>query len=245
MKGRGSIPNDGSNQREQSFPWPLRIQIAGVSSLDEALFCRSVGVDALGFTLSIASGMHDGLTAGKARAIIEHLPPDIVPIVITYLQRADRAGRLVNEVRARAVQFHGGFPADELERFRVHCPDVKVIGVVTVSGRRVLERAAEFRPPLWDALLLDSFDPETGRIGATGITHDWSISGRIVENSPVPVILAGGLNPANVAQAIFAVRPHGVDAHTGVENPDGSRSLGKIRAFAAAALDALGTAGRR
>jgi phosphoribosylanthranilate isomerase len=245
LKRRGSIPKDDSNQREQSFPWPPRIQIAGVSSLDEALFCRSVGVDTLGFTLSIPSGIHDGLTAGKAREIIEHLPPDIVPVVITYLQRADRAGRLVSEVRARAVQFHGGLPADEVERFRARCPDVKIIGVVTVSGERVLERAAEFRPPLWDALLLDSFDPGTGRIGATGITHDWSISARIVENSLVPVILAGGLNPGNVAQAIFTVRPHGVDAHTGVENSDGSRSFEKIRAFAAAALDALGTVGRR
>lgn len=244
LKRRGSIQNDGSNQREQSLPWPPKVQIAGVSSLDEALFCRSVGVDAVGFTLSIPSGIHDGLTEGKARAIIERLPRDIVPVLITYIRRADRAGRLAREMRAQAVQFHGGIPADEVERFRAQCPDVKVVGVVTVSGERVLEQAAEFRPPLWDALLLDSYDPETGRIGATGITHDWFISARIVENSPVPVILAGGLNPGNVAEAISVARPHGVDAHTGVENPDGSRCFEKIRAFAAAALDALETVGR-
>jgi phosphoribosylanthranilate isomerase len=114
-----------------------------------------------------------------------------------------------------------------------------------VEGEQVLERAAEFRPPLWDALLLDSLDPGTGRIGATGITHDWSISARIVRTSLVPVILAGGLNPRNVAQAIYTVRPHGVDAHTGVENLDGSRSFEKIRMFATAALDALESIGRR
>ena len=202
-------------------------------------------MDALGFTLSIPSGIHDGLTVGRARGIIEHLPVDILPVVITYLQSAEQAWRLVREVRGRAVQFHGGFAAGEVERFRAHCPGVKVIGVVTVEGEQVLERAAEFRPPLWDALLLDSLDPGTGRIGATGITHDWSISARIVRTSLVPVILAGGLNPRNVAQAIYTVRPHGVDAHTGVENLDGSRSFEKIRMFATAVLDALESIGRR
>jgi phosphoribosylanthranilate isomerase len=245
LKAERTIVRNGSNHRSHSFPWPPRIQVAGVSSLEEALFCRSVGVDALGFTLSIPSGIHDGLTVGTARVIIEHLPVDIVPVVITYLQSAQQACGLVHEVRGKAVQFHGGIDADELERFRADCPGVKVIGVVTVSGEQVLEQAAEFRPPLWDALLLDSFDPGTGRIGATGITHDWSLSAKIVRNSLVPVILAGGLNPRNVAKAIFTVRPHGVDTHTGVENLDGSRSFEKIRMFATAALDALESIGRR
>ncbi|MEJ2716008.1 MAG: phosphoribosylanthranilate isomerase [Deltaproteobacteria bacterium] len=204
-----------------------------------------MGVDALGFTLSIPGGIHDGLTEGRARAIIEHLPSGILPVVITYLQSAEQASRLVNEVRGRAVQFHGGLAADEVECFRAQCPGVKVIGVVTVAGEQSLERAAEFRPPLWDALLLDSLDPHTGRIGAPGRTHDWSISARIVENSLVPVILAGGLNPTNVGQAILKVRPHGVDAHTGVENLDGSRSFEKIRMFATAALDAMEPPARR
>ncbi len=76
-----------------------------------------------------------------------------------------------------------------------------------------------------DAIILDTYDPETGRGGATGKTHDWDLSRAIVEAVAAPVILAGGLTPANVAEAVRRVRPWGVDVHTGVEEPDGTRSL--------------------
>ena len=78
-----------------------------------------------------------------------------------------------------------------------------------------------------------------GRRGATGKTHDWRISRAVVEAVRVPVILAGGLNPDNVAEAVRAVRPWAVDVHTGVENADGSRSLSLARAFVANAKTVL------
>ena len=82
-------------------------------------------------------------------------------------------------------------------------------------------------------------DPITGRLGATGITHDWSLSSKIVNAASVPVILAGGLKPDNVVEAILTVMPAGVDTHTGIEDSDGSRNFAKIKAFAQAALDAF------
>ncbi len=222
-----------------SFPWPPRIQVAGVSSLEEALSCRSVRVDALGFTLEVPGGVHDGLTRQRARHIIDRLPPDVLTVVITYLDIAEEAGRLVREVRGAAVQFHGGITEDELEAFRKECPGVRTIGCVTVAGEDAVQHAGRFRPPLWDAIILDSLDPLTGRKGATGLTHDWSVSAVIAKKSPLPVILAGGLTPENVAQAIRSVRPHGVDAHTGLENTDGTRNFDKIKSFAEAALEAF------
>ena len=82
-----------------------------------------------------------------------------------------------------------------------------------------------------DALILDTYDPESGKGGATGKTHDWQISRAIVDAVAVPVILAGGLTPDNVEAAIAQVQPWGVDVHTGIEDPDGSRNLEKIRSF--------------
>ena len=79
--------------------------------------------------------------------------------------------------------------------------------------------------------ITDTFDPATGASGATGKTHDWTVSRKLVELSPKPVILAGGLNPSNVYEAIRIVRPAGVDVHTGVEDSSGRKSRSLIEAF--------------
>ncbi len=219
--------------------WPPRIQVAGVSSLDEALFCAQVGVDSVGFTLGLPDGPHDNLTRERAQAIIARLPGHLLPVVITYLTSATEASHLVACLRARAVQFHGGITEDELRLFRSMSPGVKTIGLVTVAGPGAASNAAQFKPPFWDAIILDSYDPRTGRTGATGRTHDWAISAEIARRSSLPIMLAGGLNPDNVADAIRTVRPDGVDAHTGLEDLDGTRNFDKIRRFARAARNAL------
>ena len=87
------------------------------------------------------------------------------------------------------------------------------------------------------ANILDSVDPDTGRLGATGLVHDWALSRRIVRQSRLPVLLAGGLTPENVAEAISVVGPWGVDVHTGVEI-DGRLSRDRLTRFVAAARGA-------
>lgn len=223
-----------------NFPyrWPPRIQIAGVSSLAEALFCREVGIDAVGFTLELPSGPHDGLTTDRAASVIRRLPAGLLPVIITYVNTARAACNLIAHTGGRAIQFHGGISEAEIRTFRELCPQVKTIGRVTVTDAESIPAAESFKPPLWDAIILDSLDPATGKIGATGRVHDWSVSARIVRAASVPVILAGGLNPKNIREAILTVRPHGVDAHTGVEDPDGTRNFEKIRVFAVEALAA-------
>jgi phosphoribosylanthranilate isomerase len=74
-----------------------------------------------------------------------------------------------------------------------------------------------------DIFITDTYDPSTGASGATGKTHDWNISRRLIEISPKPVILAGGLNPSNVREAILATNPAGVDVHTGIESANGRK----------------------
>jgi phosphoribosylanthranilate isomerase len=103
---------------------------------------------------------------------------------------------------------------------------------------------AESLAPLVDAFITDTFDPITGATGATGKTHNWAISRALVEHAPKPVILAGGLTPGNVAQAICTVRPWGVDCHTGVEGRDGRKDYTLVRAFVMEAEKAFGKPGR-
>ncbi len=208
----------------------VRVQIAGVSSLEEALAAERAGADALGFTVRLPTGVHDGLTEAKARGIVAALPPFIASVAITYVDTARAAVDLCRYLGVGALQLHGPFPTQELPLIRAALPHLKLIGVVHVTGPEALAQARGLERRV-DALILDTYDPATGRHGATGMTHDWSISRQIVAQVRAPVILAGGLTPDNVAAAIRAVQPWAVDVHTGVEDADGTRNLAKLRAF--------------
>jgi len=94
---------------------------------------------------------------------------------------------------------------------------------------------AQAYSPVCDAFITDTFDPSTGASGATGRVHDWRVSAELVRSCLRPVILAGGLNPANVREAILSVCPAAVDVHTGVETSDGSKDPELVRAFVRAA----------
>ncbi len=214
----------------------VRIQIAGVSTLEEAQQLVDIGVDALGFTVRLPHGLHDDLTEAKARSIIAALPPFASTVAITYIDNARAAVELSRYLGVTALQLHGEFPIADLEMLRAAMPHLKLLRAVHVTGQEALAKARSVGRRV-DALILDTFDAATGRAGATGLTHDWSISRQIVESARVPVILAGGLNPNNVAEAIGVVRPWGVDVHTGIEDSDGRRNPEKLRAFVAAVRD--------
>jgi phosphoribosylanthranilate isomerase len=208
----------------------VRVQIAGVSTLEEALECERCGVDALGFTVRLPTGVHDGLTEAKARSIVAALPPFIATVAITYVDNARETVDLCRYLGVDTLQLHGEFPTQDLPLVKVGLPNLKVIRAVHVTGREALAKARSLERHA-DAIILDTYDAASGRHGATGKTHDWSLSRQIVEQSRVPVILAGGLTPDNVEEAIKTVRPWAVDVHTGVENEDGTRSFEKIREF--------------
>ncbi len=215
----------------------MRVQIAGVSTLEDALMAERAGADALGFTVRLPHGVHDGLTEAKARGIIAALPPFITSVAITYVDNAREAADLCRYLGAGALQLHGPFPTQELPLIKAALPHLKIIRAVHVTGPEAIAQARALERRV-DALILDTYDPATDRGGATGKVHDWAISRQIVERLRVPVILAGGLTPDNVAEAIRLVRPWAVDVHTGVEDADGTRNDDKVRAFVAKAKSA-------
>ena len=217
-----------------SPPRIVRVQIAGVSTLEEAEAAEQAGVDALGFTVRLPGGIHDGLTEGKARGIIAALPAFLTSVAITYVDNAREAVDLCRFLGVGALQLHGQFPRQELPLVRAALPHLKIIRVVHVVGPDAVRMARSVERDV-DALILDTYDSATGKAGATGKVHDWAISQEVVRSVRTPVILAGGLNPANVAAAVRAVGPWAVDVHTGVEDADGRRNLSKLRDFVRAA----------
>ena len=217
------------------------VQIAGVIDAAEAAMLVRAGVDALGFPFRLAVHRED-LTEADAAAIVRALPPPCAAVLISYLDRAAAISALCRELGVRAVQLHGEVALAELRALRGLDPALTIWKSLVVrpgGGDELAAAAAAYRPYV-DAFLTDTYDPATGATGATGKTHDWSVSRRLVEIAGRPVILAGGLNPGNVAAAIHAVRPAGVDSHTGVEGADGRKDERLVRAFVETARAAFG-----
>ncbi len=119
----------------------VRVQIAGVSTLEDALVAERAGADALGFTVRLPHGVHDGLTEAKARGIIAALPPFITSVAITYVDNAREAADLCRYLGAGALQLHGPFPTQELPLIKAALPHLKIIRAVHVTGPEAIAQA--------------------------------------------------------------------------------------------------------
>ncbi len=182
------------------------------------------GVPFLGFPLVLGYHRED-LSVDAAAAIVAMFGHRATFFLITYLNRAREIIDLCRQLDVGMVQLHGETSLSELRRLRRKAPGLRIIKSLIVRGDNADALAAETSRfgPLVDAFITDIFDPVTGASGATGKTHDWSISQHLVRYSPKPVILAGGLNAENVRDAILTVCPAGVDVHTGIEGGDGRK----------------------
>jgi len=216
------------------------IQIAGVKDRCEAELLIEAGVDWLGFPLRLPVHKED-LTEDEAAEVIRRLPPEHPGVLITYLDSARDIVALCRKLGARHVQIHGDIASTELLLLHELVPELFIVKGLIVRDEDVQALLSTmYECANWvHAFITDTYDSETGACGATGKTHDWSVSRRLVEESPRAVILAGGLTPDNVRQAVLQVRPSGVDAHTGVEGPDGRKDIARVRRFVAEARSAF------
>jgi phosphoribosylanthranilate isomerase len=216
------------------------IQVAGIRSPQEAEMLIQCGVDYLGFPFRLDYHNED-ISEIEAAQIVSNLPSSVTAVVITYLNRAEEVINLLQTLGASAVQLHGNFSLEEINKLKSEMPELQVIKSLIIGKDPfsiLLDRVGEFEP-LVDAFITDTYDPLTGASGATGQTHDWEISRKIVRISPKPVILAGGLTPENVKEAILKVKPAGVDVHTGVEDSEGYKDKDRLVKFVSEAREAF------
>ena len=212
------------------------IHVAGVIDAAEARLLIDCGVRHVGFPLALDFHEED-LRVPEAAGIVADLAGLATFFLITYLDTARAIVELCRALRVATVQLHGPIDVGELDKLRREWPALSVIKSLIVRGDNLeaLADEAACLAPFVDTFITDTFDPATGACGATGKTHDWTISRRLVDRCPRPVILAGGLDPDNVRAAISAVRPAGVDVHTGVEGPDGRKQRRLVERFVAEA----------
>lgn len=210
----------------------MRVKICGVRRVEDALAAVDAGADAVGCLVGLDYASPDSVDPGTARGIFAALPPFVARVLVTHRTGLAEVTALMHESGATVAQLHGDFPTVAIPALREALPYAAIVKSVHVTGDETVAAALAAARSA-DAILLDTI--ARGRIGGTGTTHDWKISARIAAASPKPVILAGGLSPENVAEAIAQVRPYAVDVNSGTRGADGWKDHAKIRAFINAA----------
>jgi phosphoribosylanthranilate isomerase len=215
------------------MPYIPRVKICCISSIEEARLAVAYGASALGLVSAMPSG--PGVIAEDLiAAIAARVPPPVAAFLLTSQQDVEAIIAQQRRFGANTLQLVDSIPSGDYARLRHALPGVRVVQVIHVTGEASLAEAVAVAPQV-DALLLDSGNPNLAvkELGGTGRTHNWEISRRIVQAVEAPVFLAGGLNPGNVAEAIRAVRPFGVDICSGVRT-QGTLDEAKLAAFMAA-----------
>jgi len=212
----------------------LKVKICGNTSREDAELAVSAGADGLGFLIGLSYPTDDEITVPQAKEIIAAVPPLVATVLVTHCGKAARVIETCRSIGANTIQLHAEFSPGDVPWLRAELRGVKLIKAVQVRGAESIAEAAE-ASKYYDAILVDTVTAT--RIGGTGQTHDWRISSRIVEAATAPVILAGGLTPENVREAIITVKPYAVDVNSGVECRNGRKSPDRVRAFVRQAHD--------
>lgn len=224
------------------------MKICATTSLDDAILAADAGADALGFVFATSPRR---ITAGQVAEITPDLPPDVQRIGVFNTQDYDEITFVLQTAGLNGVQLHGELDFQLSKKLRDEFPDIFLIQTLhwdvnsypaKAQQRLRDELRAVFRhgaDGIIDALLLDS---RTASLpGGTGRTFDWERAHQVLsdESGELPIIAAGGLHPGNVAEAIHALRPWGIDVASGVEQQPGRKDPFRLQAFASAARGAF------
>ncbi len=194
----------------------MKVKICGIKSEHDLAAALNAGADAVGFITDVPVDSPRKINLVKARSLIEKVPLFVTSVLVIMPENAGDAVRMIEEAMPAAVQIHNSLPSQDLKKIRQ--TGVKLIKTVSVSTHANAELLLGHIRELYgvaDAVLLDTVID--GKIGGTGMPHDWELSSKIVLDARIPVILAGGLNPTNIQDAVRCVHPYAVDTASGVE----------------------------
>ena len=212
-----------------------RIKICCISSHDEARLAISYGASALGLVGRMPSGP-GVITDDLIYSIAQSAPPPVATFLLTSETKPEDIISHYKKVRTTTIQIVDALSEGSYDMIKKELPGVKLVQVIHVINEASVDEALELSQET-DALLLDSGNPKLAikELGGTGRTHNWQLSRRIVEQSKVPVFLAGGLKAENVREAIESVQPFGLDLCSGVRT-NGMLDEKKLEQFFKAAL---------
>lgn len=241
MSGWGSVADTVAGYTCQPYivgavqPYErVRFKVCCIANREDLHGAIDAGASAIGLVSRMPSGpgaIPDAQIADLARRV----PPGVDSFLLTALQDPDAIIRQHRQTQTTTLQLVDELLPDGYAQLRVALPGIRLVQVVHVVDASAIDEAATVAQFV-DAVLLDSGNPRLAvkELGGTGRRHDWSVSARIREQLDVPIFLAGGLNPDNVAGAVDIVQPFAVDVCTGVRDEAFALDRDKLARFAAA-----------
>jgi phosphoribosylanthranilate isomerase len=207
-----------------------RVKICCISSIEEAKMAIQFGASALGLVANMPSGP-GVITDEEILKITKSVPPAISTFMLTSETSADEIIEHHKRTLTNTIQIVDELKDGTYQTIREALPAIKIVQVIHVIDEKTIDEAIRISYSV-DALLLDSGNPnlEIKELGGTGRVHNWTLSKKIIEQSKVPVFLAGGLTPENVRQAIEQVQPFGLDLCSGVRT-NNKLDPGKLEKF--------------
>lgn len=213
------------------------VKICGVCSVDDAILCAKLGADAIGMLLTKPGGSRepgsDRLERAEAAKLVASLPDGLNSVLLVHAVDLEEIIELAAEIRPNALQVRGPVNPEALRRVKERFPEQRVIKTFSVPSNASFSALEEEIRMYVDDGAIDAVLLDSAR-GGSGHVHDWVTSAKLVERfDGTPVILAGGLNAENVAEARRTVRPYGVDVMSGVtcsERRD-RKDQNRLRAF--------------
>lgn len=217
----------------------IRVKICGITNQEDIHVCASAGVDALGFVVEYPIPVPWNLKRDRALELMSEVPPFVSKVAVVG-DSLEGVMDIVKLLRPDAVQLHGREPfRDTIKLVQA----LKLEGVQVIKAMRFSVTTGELiwdlKDPIeacsrlieigTDAVVLDSVSES--RPAGTGVSFDWGVARMVTDRVDIPIILAGGLNPKNIYNAIAKVRPYGVDVISGVEALDGKKDPFKVKSF--------------
>ena len=199
----------------------MRVKICGITKPDQGKAIALMGANALGFICVPASPRY--VTSKQIRAVREQLPDNVERIGVFANSTITEIKQIVAEADLTGVQLHGDESPDFCVQLRQVLPQVEIIKALRVQNSQALEQLDIYTSYV-DTLLLDAYDPQ--QLGGTGKTLDWDTLQAF--NPKCAWLLAGGLTPYNILEALSQVKPNGIDLSSGVERNPGDKDLSKV-----------------
>lgn len=203
-----------------------RVKICGITREADLSAAIEAGADAIGLISGVGVDTHREIDPATAADLAAAAPPFVTTTLVTMPSDPPDAVDIARTVGPDAIQLHSGFDADELGFVRAETEAKLLLAV----GHDEHKRARALDDAV-DALLIDSTSEAGG--GGTGQTHDWEATGHLARELTSPVVLAGGLTPENVAEAVQVAGPFGVDVASGVELENGKKDHNAVARFVA------------
>ena len=192
----------------------MLVKICANKNINDAKMCIDAGADFLGILVGQKHDSTDFIDKYTAKEMVNFSKRKIKTVLVTHLINSDKIIELSQFIGNDVIQLHSNIDESEVEKIVKALPNIKLIRLIHISQKGQI--CTNYKTMKYaDYYLLDSFNLETNQVGGTGLIHDWNIDRELIEKLNKPTFIAGGLTPKNVASAIKATKPGGVDVNSG------------------------------